>query len=199
SLQRYSTDTDGRHSVTLSGTVALKSDASTIFIQDRTAGIQVRGIGPLNVSDGDRISARGFVLAGEYSPVLEDAVVSVTASALKPELITAKTALEGRHDSGYVSIRATLTAVRSSPDGTILVLNDKGTFFEAVGPASFELDSLRPGSRVEIRGVCRVSLDRTRFSVNGFTLAFDSPQSVSVIKLGPWWDPHKITWALLLI
>ncbi len=202
SLQRYSPDTDGRHSVTLSGTVALKSDASTIFIQDRTAGIQVRGIGPLNVSDGDRVSARGFVLAGEYSPVLEDAMVSVTAasrSALKPELISAKTALEGRHDSGYVSMRAALAAVRSSTDGTILVLSDKGTFFEAFGPASFELDSLRPGSEIEIRGVCRVSMDRARFSVSGFALAFDSPQSVSVIKLGPWWDSHKITWALLLI
>ncbi len=201
SLQRYSPDTDGRHSVTLTGTVALKSDASTIFIQDRTAGIQVRGISPLNVSDGDRVSARGFVLAGEYSPVLEDAVVSVTASgsALKPELISAKTALEGRHDSGYVSMRAALAAVRPNADRTILVLNDKGTFFEAVGPASSDLDSLRAGSEVEIRGVCRVSFDRTRFSVNGFTLAFDSPQSVSVIKLGPWLDAYKITWALLLI
>ncbi len=128
-------------------------------------------------------------------------MVSVTASgsALKPELISAKTALEGRHDSGYVSMRAALAAVRSSTDGTILVLSDKGTFFEAFGPASFELDSLRPGSEIEIRGVCRVSMDRARFSVSGFALAFDSPQSVSVIKLGPWWDSHKITWALLLI
>ena len=31
-----------------------------------------------------------------------------------------------------------------------------------------------------------------------FTLQFDSPHSVLVVKRGPWWDSQKIGWALLL-
>lgn len=201
SLQRYNPDIDERHSVTVSGTVVLRSDSNNIYIEDGTAGIQVRGEQPLEASDGDRVSVRGFVSVGEYSPLLEHSVVTSRSTGVvpKPELISAKTALEGHYDSEYVAMRATLSEVRASSDGAILVLNDEGSFFDAVGPASSKLSSLRPGSQVEVRGVCRVSVEKTRFSIDGFTLAFDSPESVSVIRLGPWWDTRKITRALFTI
>jgi diguanylate cyclase (GGDEF)-like protein len=202
SLRRYSPDTDERHSVIVNGTVVLKSAADTIFVQDRTAGIEIRGLGPLRVSSGDRVTARGFMVAGEYSPVLEDAVVTVTSSGspMQAHPLTAKTAMEGHYDSEYVSIRGRVAAVRSSANGTILILNDKGTLFEAFGPSSGEFDSLRVGSEIEIRGVCRIAVDRNRsLSVSGFSLAFDSPRAISVIKMGPWWDASKITSALFLL
>ena len=201
SLRRYALDADERHSVTLKGTVVLKSAADTIFIQDSSAGIKVRAAGPVSVADGDKVSVRGFVLAGDYSPALEDAVVTRDASGdlPKPTLVSARSALEGTYESSYVSMRGTLTAINSDRDSTILVLNDKGTFFDATGPSSTDLTSLRMGSEVEVRGVCRVSVDRFPFSIRGFNLAFDSPGSVEVIKLGPWWDPRKIAWALVLI
>jgi len=201
SLQRYSPNTDERHSVAVSGTVVLKNDDSTAFIEDSTAGILVRGVGPLGVNDGDQVSVRGFVTNGEYSPVLEHGVVTANSPSKLPEPypITAKSALEGHYDSEYVVMRANLAAVRSSPDGAILVLNDNGRLFEAFGPASEKLNSLRPGSELEIRGICRVQVDRARHSVVGFNLAFDSPQAVSVIQVGPWWDTRKITWTLFAI
>jgi diguanylate cyclase (GGDEF)-like protein len=37
------------------------------------------------------------------------------------------------------------------------------------------------------------------FLLSSFTLALDSPQSISVIKLGQWWDTHRITSFLFLI
>src|SRR5258708_2837302 len=182
-------------------TCALPISADTIFIQDGSAGIKVRATGPVNVADGDKVSVRGFVLPGEYSPALEDAVVTRDASGalLKPTPVPAKSAMEGAHDSGYVLMHGTLTAVHSDRDSTILVLNDKGTFFHATGPFSSDLTSLRIGSEVEVRGVCQVLADRFPFAIRGFTLAFDSPDSVAVLKPGPWLDPRKIAWALVLI
>ena len=201
SLQRYNPDIDERHTVAVSGTVVLRSDTNNIYIADGSAGIQVRSEQPLRVFDGDRVSVRGFVSVGQYSPLLEHSVVTSRSPGVlpKPELVSAKSALEGRYDSEYVVMRATLSEVRASPDGDILVLNDAGSFFDAVGPASSKLSSLRPGSQLEVHGVCRVSVEKARFSVEGFTLAFDSPQSISVLQLGPWWDTRKITRALFTI
>jgi diguanylate cyclase (GGDEF)-like protein len=201
SLQRYTLDADERHSVTLKGTVVMKSAPDTIFIQDNSAGIKVRATGPLTVADGDRVSVRGFITQGDYSPALEDAVVTREASGdlPKPAQVSAKSALEGANDSSYVTMRGTLTAIHSDPDSTILVLNDQGTFFNATGPPSNELTSLRIGSEVEVRGVCQVLVDRFPFVIREFALAFDSPNSVQVLKPGAWWDPRKIAWALVLI
>jgi diguanylate cyclase (GGDEF)-like protein len=202
SLQRYNADNDERHSVALKGTATLKRAKNVIFVQDKTGGIEVRGVEPFKVNDGDNVSVRGFLASGEYSPVLEDAVLDVISPGKmpEPETISAKTAFDGIYDSEYVSVRASLAAVRSFASGTTLVLSDKGTFFEALGPASPRLSSLRIGSDIEVRGICRVSVDRKNFvSVNGFSVAFDSPQAVAVLKLGPWWNTQKIEWALLAI
>jgi diguanylate cyclase (GGDEF)-like protein len=201
SLQRYSPNTDERHSVAVTGTVVSKSDESTVFIQDSTAGIQVRGTGPLKVSDGDRVSVRGFVTNGDYSPMLEHAVVISRSLSKLPEPypITVKSALDGHYDSEYVVMKANLATVRSSTDGAILILNDNGKLFEAFGPASDKLNALRPGSELEIRGVCRVLVDRTRHSVAGFNLIFDSQQAIFVLQPGAWWDTRKISWALFAI
>ena len=201
SLRRYTLGADERHRVTLKGTVALKSSADTVYIQDGSAGIKVRATGPVSAEDGDRVSVRGFVTAGDYSPALEDAVVTPETSGdlPKPLPVTAKSSLEGANDSRYVSMRGTLTDIYSDRNSTILVLNDHGTFFDAVGPASSDLTSLRMGSEVEVRGVCQVVVDRFPFSIRSFTLLFDSPDSVEIVKLGPWWDPRKVAWALVLI
>jgi len=201
SLLRYTLDADERHSVSLNGTVVLKSAGDTVFIQDNSAGIQVRATAPVNIADGDQVSVRGFVIPGDYSPALEDAVITRVAAGALPQPIptTAKSALEGTNDSRYVSMHGTLTAVHSDRNHTTLVLNDNGTFFEASGPGSEELDTMRIGSEVQVRGVCRVLVDRFPFSIRGFNLVFDSPDSVRVIKLGSWWDARKIAWAMVLI
>lgn len=203
SLRRYSPNSDEHHSVTITGTVVAKSSKRVIVVQDGTAGVQVRAAGTDDVTDGDRVSVRGFILPGEYSPVLEDAVVErQSAGELpKPQMIAAKLALDGTYDSEYVQMSGTLTDVRISPRGIVLTLNDGGTFFEAAGPSSDELSSLRLGSRIAVHGICQVTLDRSSipYAVHGFTLKFDSPESVLVLKRGPWWDAQRIGWAFLLI
>jgi diguanylate cyclase (GGDEF)-like protein len=201
SLRRYALDADERHSVTLAGTVVLRSGTDTIFIHDGSAGIKVRATGALNVVDGDRVSVRGFIVPGDYSPALEDAVVTREAGGNlpKPMQVSAKSALEGVNDASYVAMRGILTAIHSDPSRTVLVLNDKGTFFNATGPPNSDLASLRMGSEVEVHGVCQVLVDRFPLAIREFTLAFDSSSSVNVLKLGSWWDARKVGWALVLI
>lgn len=202
-LRRYSPDFDEHHSVHISGTVVLQGPEHTIFVQDKTAGIQVRMVAPANVSDGDEVSVQGFLLPGEYSPVLEDATVQRNGAgeAPQPEPITPKAAMEGFHDSQYVSMRSVLAGIRSSRNGLVLLLNDGSASFEAMGPASSEVSALRVGSLIEIRGICRVSLDRSSlpYSIRAFTLVFDSPGAIRVLRPGPWWDVNRVRWAFLVI
>jgi diguanylate cyclase (GGDEF)-like protein len=201
-LRRYVPNFDEHHSVGFRGTVVLKSAPNSIFVQDETAGIQVRAVTPLDLNVGDRVSVRGFLRSGEYSPALEDAVVirEGPGSPPEPEHISAKSAAEGPHDSEYVSMRGVLAAVRTTPGLVTLVVNEGGTYFDATGPDDRELDSLRVGSEIEVHGICRVALDRTHvpYTIDGFTLAFDSPRSIAIRKLGPWWDARKVRWALVL-
>ena len=75
-LRRYVPNFDEHHSVGFRGTVVLKSAPNDIFVQDETAGIQVRSVTSPNLNVGDRVSVRGFLRSGEYFPALEDAIVA---------------------------------------------------------------------------------------------------------------------------
>ena len=201
-LRRYSPEFDEHHSVGFQGQVVLKSAPNTVFIQDDTAGIQVRSLESLNLNLGDRVNVRGFLRNGEYSPAVEDAVVTREgAGALpEPEQVSADIQDIGRHDSEYVVIAGNLAAIRPAPAALTLVLNQKGTYFDVIGPPSADLTSLRLGSEMEARGVFQVVLDRTHvpYTISGFALAFDSPASITVRKIGPWWDGRKVRWAGVL-
>jgi diguanylate cyclase (GGDEF)-like protein len=201
-LRRYSPEFDEHHSVSFQGQVVLKSTPNMVFVQDDTAGIQIRSVEPLNLNLGDRVSVRGFLRNGEYSPAVEDAVVTrVSTGALpEPEHVSTDSLDIGRHDSQYVVMAGTLAATRPALAGLTLVLNQKGTYFDITGPPNPDLNSLRLGSEIEARGVFQAVLDRTHvpYTINGFTLAFDSPTSIRVRKVGPWWDGRKVRWAGVL-
>ena len=201
-LRRYSPEFDEHHSVGFEGQVVLKSAANTVFVEDGTAGIQVRAVNDLNLKLGDKVSVRGFLRQGEYSPAVEDAAVTrLGAGALpQPEPVSANSSDAARHDSGYVSMNGLLTAKRSAPRSTTLVLNDHGTYFDVVAPGGEELNSLRLGSVLEVRGIFNVILDRAHvpYAVSGFNLEVDSPQAITVLKVGPWWDTRKVRWTLVL-
>jgi diguanylate cyclase (GGDEF)-like protein len=201
-LRRYSPEFDDHHSVGFRGQVVLKSTPNTIFVQDETGGIQVRAVEALNLNVGDHVTVRGFLRPGDYSPAIEDAVVTRegTGPAPEPEHLSAGNIDEGLHDSQYVSMTGVLAAIRPAPTSLTLVLNDNGTYFDVTGPPNSELDSLRLGSKIEARGVFQVVLDRTHvpYTISGFTLAFDSPNSIAVRRVGPWWDASKVRWAVVL-
>ena len=175
SLLRYTLDADERHSVTLKGTVVLKSAPDTIFIQDSSAGIKVRATGPVEVADGDRGLGPWIRDRGRLFPALEDAVVSREAQVdlPPPAQASAKAALRRRRRFHLCRHAWNVDRDSHRPNSTILVLNDKGTFFNAVGPFSAELSSLRPGSEVEVRGVCQVlkwTVFRSRFAGSAWRL-----------------------------
>ena len=201
-LRRYSPDFDEHHSVGFQGQVVLKSAPNTVFVQDQTAGIQVRAVDDLNLNLGDRVRVRGFLRQGDYSPAVEDAVVERegAASLPQPEKVSTKNVGEGRYDSAYVSMAGLLAAIRPASKSTTLVLNDQGTYFDVIAPSSKEVNSLRLGSNLEVRGIFEVILDRTHvpYGINGFDVEIDSPNSIMVLKPGPWWDAVKVRWALLL-
>jgi len=120
---------------------------------------------------------RGFSIAGEYSPVLEDAVVmkSSRGDIPEPTHIPAAAAMAGSYDSQYVAVHGVVNDIRTTTTGSILGLVSDGLRFEAVGPDVSALQSLRPGSIIEVRGICQLLVDHSPLSVQGFSVIFDSP------------------------
>jgi diguanylate cyclase (GGDEF)-like protein len=173
-----------------------------VYIQDETAGIQVRATRDLNLNLGDRVMVRGFLRQGEYSPAVEDAVIELEGPGAlpQPERVSAKATDEGRHDSEYVSMTGVLSAIRPGSKNATLVLNENGTYFDVIVPSSKDVNSLRLGSNLEVRGIYQAILDRTHvpYTISGFEVEIDSPRSITVLKAGPWWDAGKVRWALVL-
>lgn len=201
SLQRYNPNLDTRHSIVVHGVVVLKSKSDDLYVQDNTGGIEVRGVGPFNVSDGDEISVRGFVVLGDYSPVLEDAVLAGTAGRAVPHAvaITPAQALTGAYDEQFVAVQGLVGNISTARGSTTFDVTAAGTAFSATGPAASTLTNLRPGSTIAIRGICHVLVNRLPVSIRGFNVIFDSPAAITVVRPGPWWTATNIGIAVLLL
>ncbi|HKU27869.1 MAG TPA: response regulator [Candidatus Sulfotelmatobacter sp.] len=203
SIGHYKPGSDERHSTILQGTVVLKDAADSIFIQDGTGGIQVIGVTPFDVKDGDLVRARGFVTEQDFSAVLEEAVVTRESSGKlpQPKAVSAASASKGEYDSDFVSLQGTVKGVQPEAKRTVLELEADGARFEAIGPPGKRLNSLRPESTVEVRGVCRRALDyrHVPFTATEFSISFDSPDSLTVLKGGPWLDGERVRWLLVAL
>ena len=201
SLQRYNPNLDTSHSVIVHGVVVAKTKADDLFIQDNTGGLEIRGVAPFGVADGTVISVRGFVVSDEYSPLLEDAAITEVSGRAtpRPVKITPEQALSGAFDAQFVSMQGVVGSISRGRGNTTYELTADGTTFTAMGPAATRTGSLRLGSTVEIHGICRVVIDRFPVSIRGFTLSFDSPTAVTMVRPGPWWTVRNIEIAVLLL
>src|SRR5207253_889797 len=108
----------------------------------------------------------GFPAAGDYSPVLQDAVFRKlgTGSLPAPVSITAETALTGNYDSNLVQVEARLLEHVTSSAEHVLVLQSGSIIFNAQlegTAATKSLDYLRAGSLVQLTGVCSVQVDES--------------------------------------
>jgi signal transduction histidine kinase/AmiR/NasT family two-component response regulator len=182
--------------------VVTQRQTNSLFLQDATAGVEVRGSGLGDVKVGEEITVAGFAALGTYSPILEDALVrsKKRGAPAEPVTIRAEQALTGNFDGRLVRIRGTLTSRGRTAAAHLLVLQADAHVFTA----RWEPDGapwLQPaeeGSTVELTGICRVDADQT---VNprvprAFSLLLASPASVRVIEHAPWWTAMH-TWSVV--
>ena len=193
-LLRFSSTSRSGMAVHTRGVVTM-AGAESIYIADRTGGMEVRGR-QLAASVGEEVDVLGFPAHGDFAPLLEDARLRPTGrtETVTPVTITPEEAMTGDYESRLVSIEARLL---DGAGGKVLVLQTGERMFTAqfdTAPTTWAQP--RPGSIVKLTGVCTVesSLRDAQRTVRAFRVLLRDPGDVEVVRAASWWTfTHTLT------
>jgi PAS domain S-box-containing protein len=205
SLLQYDPERTSGHRTKVTGVVTHVSLGNEFFVQDATGGLRVTKPFHAVVSAGDEVEIIGFPALAGYAPVLEDTVFRVVGQGVEPEPIPIRAHqimdgdLEERIlDNHRVSIRAILVDVSMTRSNLTYLLQDDSHLFHA----RFEQQSgfgrwqtVRPGSFVELTGVCTVQIDQYRRPV-AFQIHATSPDGITVLQAASWWTTQHTQQAM---
>jgi PAS domain S-box-containing protein len=201
SLLEVQRDDEALHVVKVAGVVTLASDKQHLYIQDRTGGLLVEMAGQPEARPGQRVEVVGLPDVGGYSPRLRQAQITHVSEAgpVTPLRTTVRETAQGRWDGQLVKLEAEVVASvpRRTPPHFLLLQRD-GIVFEAQPQTLHSLPnlaSLRPGSRLQLTGVCRVEPDENLVP-QGFVLLLRSVDDVVLLAQPPWWTVRRVLAAL---
>jgi len=198
------------HRVRVKGRVTLQWPGRWIYIQDGSQGVFVPTLEKTPLRLGDIVDVVGFPAMGEYSLMLEDAVFRPVngGPAVAAALVTAQDALKGEHDGQLIRIAGQLVNQDLTSADPTLVMSSAGMDFFAVLPSGTnaeEISSWRPGSELELTGICAMEVDKYLSAQRqgaaqpkSFRVLLRSSQDVVVLNRPSWWTAGRIL-ALLAI
>jgi signal transduction histidine kinase/DNA-binding response OmpR family regulator len=197
-LMRFSPQDSAGHRVRVQGIVTFQQADGSIFIKDETSGLSVQTQQETQVERGDRVDAIGFVAAGDYTPILQDASFQKLSSGKPPTpvFITAEESLSGNYHTQLVQIEAKLLDRVVTSSEQVLTLQAGTYTFNAYleNPQNaLELALPRNGSLIQLTGICLVQADKSRLNESGrvyiqsFRLLVQRPEDIVVLTSAPWW------------
>lgn len=171
----------------------------------RPAALAVRLVTPSDLQPGQLAEVAGFSNMEGFSASLMDAVLVRTeapAEAAPAVPVDAADLMEGAHDADLVTLEAELADRFRTPDGQELRLLAGNTALRARLTTAEGLDSVQPGSRVRVTGICRVETSRDR----GFRsrpervmLLLRDPADLVLLKAPSWWTAGRLVAAIGLL
>jgi len=183
------------------GVVTRQRPGRSLYLRTVTGPIRVEtDSAAAAVAIGDRVEVVGFPDAGACSPLLADAIYRRVQAGPDPKPLAAALGelMDGRHDADLVRVAGTFVQGEQGSDDYIIVLQAGDVFFNAqvllAGGATLP-DALRPGSRVEVTGICSVVVDSDRVP-RSFRVLLRDASDVKVLGPGPlsgdsggtpWW------------
>ncbi len=206
SLLAFTADNVPQHRARVRGVVTLQRNKN-VFIADGTDGLLVLAADNSRAEPGELVDVVGFAAAGEYTPVLENAILRKVGEAAlpSPAPVNGDTALSGDFDAELVRIRGVVVDRARHPDAEVLVLKTGFTIYEAsllVPPAQDvareagrPFDDIPDGAVLEVVGVCSVTVDENR-KPRAFRVLLRSAKDITVLERPPWWTVRH-TLALL--
>ena len=194
------------HRVRVQGIATLRRPNGAIFITDATGGLLVQTQQVLSLKPGDRVDVVGFPAAGDYLGVLQDASFQKNdpGPPLPADFITTEEALSGNYHAQLVRMEAYVLDRVANSTEAVLTLQAGQRIFNAVlesTPRMERLDALRPGSLVQVTGVCLVRAEKSvsndgRVSILDFGLLLRTPADVVVLESASWWSLTHVFWVL---
>jgi PAS domain S-box-containing protein len=138
-----------------------------VYIQDGAIGLLVRGVPGVEILPGDRVDAAGYPSAGDFSAVLDDAVIRVAGRGAEPAPLAVEpgrvmqrvNGVTAAPDGVLVRMAGTVLDWAPSAQDETLLLEDGATTFAARLPGAGKarlLAGFEAGSRVAVTGICIV-------------------------------------------
>jgi signal transduction histidine kinase len=187
------------HRVRVQGVVTY-SQPGEMYVQDTTGSVFLHSQ-TFPVPDvGEIVEASGFVAAGDYKPVLQDAeVYSISRGEVpKPVLVTPEEVMTGRFDASLIMIDAWLIdSVRGSDTQQLLMRAGPYVFPATVRDT---VPDIRAGSKLRLTGVCALSsakADISNRSPQSFRVRLRAASDIEVVRAAPWWNPRLAAWVLV--
>ena len=193
------------HRVKVRGVVSYRRD-NVLYIQDGQEGLYVETEQPDSLLPGDIVEVVGFPAAGDYTPMLQDAIFRKIGDgpAPVPIEITADEALKGTYDCRLVLIKATLLDRARHSREQFLVLQSGGFIFDAYLERTnigVDFTYLENNTKLAVAGVCRIEPGNVwqpsaDWRAKSFRILLFTPADITVLAEPPWWNYEKMLWAM---
>jgi len=204
SLMTYVPDDRAGHRVRVRGVVGLYWPGRALFIQDGSHGLYVPRPPMMALKAGDLVDAVGFAAAGDYTPILEDAVVRRVGRGpvAAPVRVWTRELMGGDYDSELVRVEGRLLHHQRNSQDHVLVISMDGSTVPAALPLSREdakLNGLRDGSTLELVGICLIQVDEASGAFRipkSFQIMLRSSDDVRVVRNASWWTATHLMFVL---
>lgn len=191
--------------VRVQGSVTAQN-GSSLFIQDNGAALSIKTHQTNVFTPGDVVVVTGFPQVGQYSPVLEDAVVRQMGHRALPEPVNVRIDQlpSGDYDGELVRVKGRLMNRVQRGDEQVMVLEADNLILSArldSAKAGNSFNALQIGSELVLTGVCLAQpTENWTPSIltppESFQLLLRSAGDAVVIKNPPWWTLSRLLWTL---
>lgn len=178
------------------GVITLHRLGLGMFVQDSSAAIYAQLSQTNGLRGGDEVEIVGFRAAGDYMPVLQNAVMRVIGPGTppKPKELSASHLLKGYNHGELVQLEARLLEPLVPSLSPELLLESEGVGFTAAFEVSSEarqLEALPTGCQLRLTGVCVVKAGEWR-QPSGFRLLVRSPADLEVLRRPSRLTPQRV-------
>ncbi len=175
-------------------TVTFTRPGGPTFAQDATGGILLRNHERIGLRQGDRISAEGVVIPGEFGPLLDNVHVVLLSHGPKPQAVrtAADEVIEGDHASELIQVEGTVANTVLGLRAATVVMASRGVLFTARTDGAGNTPDLQVGSVLKLTGVCHFATDPVGSAVpDQFELLLQGPDDIQLLQRAPWWTPQR--------
>jgi signal transduction histidine kinase len=189
--------------------VVTEQKGCSLFIQVGRDGLYVKTCQTNVVLPGEVVEVTGFPLAGQFSPLLEDALVRRVGKGAPPPPadVRIEQLVSGDYEGELVRMRGVLMNRAQRADEEVLVLEADNLIVNArldAARADRRFHELEKGSQLELTGVC-LSQPMENWNpslptrAESFQLLLRSAGDVVVIHNPPWWTLPRLLWMLVIM
>lgn len=184
------------HRVHIRGVITSAWDQQHVSVMDAENGVFVTTDEPIQAGRGDLVDVAGFPSLGDYTTILDHALLRRIGSAVipAPVHVTAAQAMSGTHDAEPIEVDGRLLSHNFGDGVHTLLLADGRTPFAVVLPGAVEwraADRFSLGSLLRVRGVCVVQAGSDHVPKD-FLVLLRSPADVVVLDSPSWWTPGRV-------